>query len=76
MSIKSYIIHCEQDKKGSLFSELQKLSNCEVIPAQNHEVIIVVTDTDSDESDNQLYNQLLEMKGLKHMSLVSGFDPK
>ena len=76
MSIKSYIIHCEQDKKDSLFLELQKLSNCEVIPAQNHEVIIVVTDTDSDESDNQLYNQLLEMKGLKHMSLVSGFDPK
>ena len=76
MPIKSYILHCEHSKKDLLFSELQKLSNCEVIPAQNHEVIIVVTDTDSDESDNQLYNQLLEIKGLKHMSLVSGFDPK
>lgn len=76
MPVKSYILHCEEGKKEVLLNELQKLNDCEVIPAQNHEVIIIVTDTNSDELDNQLYNQLLEMKGLKHMSLVSGFDPK
>ena len=76
MPIKSYILHCEDQKKGILLKELQKLMNCEVIPAQNHEVIIVVTDTDSEETDTELYNQLLEMKGLKHLSLVSGFDAK
>ena len=52
------------------------MPNCEVIPAQNHEVIVIVTDTDSEETDTELYNQLLEIKGLKHLSLVSGFDAK
>ncbi len=76
MPIKSYILHCEYQNKNILLNELQKLTNCEVIPAQNHEVIVVVTDTDSEETDTELYNQLLEMKGLKHLSLVSGFDAK
>jgi len=76
MPIKSYILHCEDQKKEILLKELQKLPNCEVIPAQNHEVIVIVTDTDSEETDTELYNQLLEIKGLKHLSLVSGFDAK
>jgi len=76
MPIKSYILHCEEQKKEILLKELQKLPNCEVIPAQNHEVIVIVTDTDSEETDTELYNQLLEIKGLKHLSLVSGFDAK
>ena len=76
MPIKSYVLHCEENSKDILLKELRKLSNCEVIPAQNHEVIVVVTDTESEEIDTELYNQLLEMKGLKHLSLVSGFDAK
>lgn len=74
MPIKSYILHYEENKKEALLNNLQNLPNCEVIPAQNHDVIIVVTDTDSEEKDSELYNQLLEIKGLKHLSLVSGFD--
>ncbi|WP_298288504.1 chaperone NapD [Lutibacter sp.] len=76
MPIKSYILHCEENSKKKLLKELHKLSECEIIPAQNHEIIIVVTDTESEESDTKIYNQLLEMKGLKHLSLVSGFDAK
>lgn len=74
MPIKSYILHCEDNKKEILKKELLKLSNCEIIPAENQEVIVLVTDTDSEETDKELYNQLLSLKGLKHMSLVSGFD--
>ncbi len=76
MPIKSYVLHSEENNKDILLNELQKLPNCEVIPAQNQEVIVVVTDTKSEEKDTELYNQLLEMKGLKHLSLVSGFDAK
>ena len=76
MPIKSYILHFEEGKKEILLKELHKLENCEVIPAENHDVVVLVTDTDSEELDNNLYNQLLEIKGLKHMSLVSGFDAK
>ena len=76
MPIKSYILHFEEGKKEALIEELQKLTNCEVIPAQNHDVIVLVTETETEESDSELYNKLLEIKGLKHLSLVSGFDTK
>jgi len=76
MPIKSYILHCKEEKKEQLLIKLQKLTNCEVIPAQNKEVIVIVTDTKSEEKDKELYNKLLEMQELKHMSLVSGFDTK
>jgi len=76
MPIKSYILHFEKGKKEVLLKELRQLENCEVIPAENHNVMILVTDIANEEQDNKLYNQLLEMKGLKHLSLVSGFDAK
>lgn len=74
MPIKSYILHFEKGKKELLLNELYKIGNYEVIPAQNHDVVVIVTDAATEEIDNNLYNQLLEIKGLKHLSLVSGFD--
>jgi len=76
MPIKSYILHYEESKREALIRVLQKLQGCEIIPAQNHDVIVLVTDTKTEELDNKLYNKLLEIKGLKHVSLVSGFDVK
>ncbi|MBK5208867.1 MAG: hypothetical protein JJE44_05090 [Flavobacteriaceae bacterium] len=76
MPIKSYILHFAEGKKEILLKELYKLENCEVIPAENQDVVVLVTDAATEEIDNNLYNQLLEIKGLKHLSLVSGFDAK
>lgn len=76
MPIKSYILHFAEGKKEILLKELYKLENCEVIPAENQDVVVLVTDAANEEIDNNLYNQLLEIKGLKHLSLVSGFDAK
>jgi len=76
MPIKSYIIHSTENQKKNVVEALKKLKNCEVIPAENKEVIVLVTDTSTEETDKELYNKLLEIKGVKHMSLVSGFDTK
>lgn len=76
MPIKSYILHFAEGKKEILLKELYKLENCEVISAENQDVVVLVTDAATEEIDNNLYNQLLEIKGLKHLSLVSGFDAK
>lgn len=76
MPIKSYLLHFEEGKRELLLKELQKIEGCEVIPAENHDVVVVVTDTDSEELDTTLFNKLQEIQGLKHLSLVSGFDAK
>ncbi len=76
MPIKSYILHFEKQNKKQLLIDLESISNCEIIRAKNHDVIVLVTDTDNEESDKELYNQLIEVQGVKHLSLVSGFDAK
>ena len=76
MPIKSYILHNEESKKNLLVNALRNIPNCEVIPSENQEVIILVTDTETEELDKELYNRIVGLQGLKHLSLVSGFDDK
>ena len=76
MPIKSYILHNEENKKSILVNALRSIPNCEVIPSKNQEVIVLVTDTETEELDKELYNKIVGLQGLKHLSLVSGFDDK
>lgn len=76
MPIKSYILHYKSGKRDKILNDLEEINNCEVILSQNYEVVVLVTDTNSEESDIELYNKLIELEDLKHLSLVSGFDTK
>ncbi|PCH75258.1 MAG: hypothetical protein COB98_09225 [Flavobacteriaceae bacterium] len=76
MPIKSYILHPLKGEITSLLKDLSQFSECEIIPAENYEIIILVTDTDSEISEQNLFNKLNELKSLKHLSLVSGFEDK
>ncbi|PCI31441.1 MAG: hypothetical protein COB60_11750 [Flavobacteriaceae bacterium] len=76
MPIKSYILHPLDGEKQLLIKELSQFPECEITPAENHEIIVLVTDTDSEIADTNLFNKLNELKSLKHMSLVSGFEDK
>lgn len=73
MPIKSYIAHPAEGKRNELIIKLKDLSFCEVIPAVNQEIIIVTTDTLSDEADQQLYHTIVNFSEMKQLTLVSGF---
>ena len=74
MPIKSYILIPNPDELHSLTAEISKLSACSVHPAENKEVLVVVTETDNDEQDKVLLGTMQACKHLQHISLVSGFD--
>lgn len=76
MPIKSYVLHYKESEKENLLNKLNTIDECEAIPAKDHNVVVVVTDTSTEEIDNELYKQLLQINGVKHLSLVSGFNPK
>jgi nitrate reductase NapAB chaperone NapD len=73
MPIKSYIAHPAEDKRNELIMKLREFSFCNIMPASNQEIVIVVTDTFSNEEDQVLYEKLLNLPELKHLTLVSGF---
>lgn len=74
MPIKSYLVHPHDGKKNELQNSLASIANCEVIPAENKNVLILVTDTKDKEEESLLKEKLEGLKNLKLMAMVSGFN--
>ncbi|WP_282135699.1 hypothetical protein [Seonamhaeicola maritimus] len=74
MPIKSYLAHPHDGKKEVLIQAISQLSNCDVIPAENKDLLIVVTDTNDKIEDEQLKEKLEAIESLKLLAMVSGFD--
>ena len=74
MPIKSYLAHPYDGKKDNLEKALKALEYCEVIPAENKNLLIVVTDTNNLTQDEQLKEAIEAIDSLKLLALVSGFD--
>ncbi|MCO4821836.1 MAG: hypothetical protein KC469_07195 [Flavobacteriaceae bacterium] len=74
MPIKSYLAHPVSGQKEELIMALRNLKQCEVVPAENQNILAVVTDT-SDEKEEQILKEKIEaINSLKLLSLVSGFN--
>ncbi len=72
MPVKSYIAFPKEGKKSELISELNMLNECEAIPSESHDLVLVVTDTSKVE-DKMLIDKINELSSLQHISFVSGF---
>lgn len=74
MLIKSYLAFPHKGQKEILHSKLNELEWCEVIPAENENVLVIVTESSSIEEEETRLNILKEIKELDHFSMVSGFN--
>lgn len=74
MPIKSYLAHPHDGKKSELYQRLTSLDYCEVIPAENKDLLILITDTQNEVQEDELQAQLNEIASIKLLALVSGFN--
>lgn len=74
MPIKSYLAHPHSGKKMELMHALESIDCCEVIPAENKDLLILITDTNTNEEDDDLKAQLESVKSIKLLAMVSGFN--
>ncbi len=74
MPIKSYLAHPHQGKKSEVYQTLSSIEQCEVIPAENKELLIVVTDTNSSKEEDILQEKLQAIESIKLLAMVSGFN--
>ena len=74
MAIKSYLAFPHQGEKETLINELQGLRWCDVIPAENKELIVIVAETTNKEDEEQFLEEMNQLVSLDHYTLVSGFD--
>ncbi len=74
MPIKSYLAHAHGGQKEKLINALSELHDCEVTPSENQDILVLVTDTPDDISDDILKKKIEDIDSLKILTLVSGFN--
>ncbi len=74
MPIKSYLVHPQEGKKTELLQALSAINQCEVLPAKNKNLLILITETENDIEEDILKEKLETIKSLKLMAMVSGFN--
>ncbi len=72
MPIFSYLAYPVQGAKEQLVKDLAALDFCEVTPAENEEVLILVTDTPDEETEKKLQEKLEALKSLESLSMTFG----
>ena len=76
MPVFSYLAIPRSGAKETLCAELSALSYCQVIPSTNQEVVVLVTDTPDETSEEALQVHLQKLQSLQSLSLAFGYDEK
>jgi len=76
MPVKSYLVFPHKGKKEQLTQSLAKLQWCDVLPAENKDVLVLVTETNSEQEEESCLDNIKSIPELDHFTLVSGFDEK
>ncbi|CAA0149212.1 conserved hypothetical protein [Tenacibaculum maritimum] len=74
MPIKSYLAHPYEGKKEALIKAIALIEKCDVIPASNEDVLVVVTETETAVEEEALKERLEGITSLRLLAMVSGFN--
>jgi len=74
MPILSYLVHARPGRRDSLCRTLEEIPGCEVQPADEGNVVILVTETDSSEAEKAMHARLKEIDDVALLALVFAHD--
>ncbi len=74
MPINSYLAYPVKGRRDALAGTLRALEGCQVIPAVNRDLLVVVTDTPDEVAEKALQGALARMELLEGLALVAGYD--
>lgn len=72
MPVFSYLAYPIQGAKEDLIRELATLDYCEVTPAENNDILILVTDTPDEDTEKKLQEKLKGLKFLQSLGMTFG----
>ena len=76
MPIFSYLAIPKEGARASMCNELSALEFCQIIPAENQDVVVLVTDTPDVNIEEKLQDTLKNLPSLQSLSLTFGYDEK
>lgn len=72
MPILSYLVLPQAGAMKELCADLSAMDCCEVIPSDNAEVVVLVTDTPDEETEKKLQTTLKNLPSLQSLSMTFG----
>ena len=72
MPVFSYLAYPKQGAKEQLIKDLASLDFCEATPADNEEILLLVTDTPGDDQEKALQKKLKELNSLESLGMTFG----
>jgi len=72
MPVFSYLAYPEKGAKEQLRNDLAGLDHCEVLPSDNEEVLVLVTDTPDEHIEKDLKKKLEGLKSLQSLGMTFG----
>ena len=72
MPVFSYLAYPVNGAKEALLDELATLDCCEVTPAENKDILILVTDTPDEDQEKALQKKLKSLKSLESLGMTFG----
>ncbi|MBW2408563.1 MAG: hypothetical protein JRF72_02110 [Deltaproteobacteria bacterium] len=72
MPVFSYLAYPKPGAKQALLNDLTALDYCEVTPADNEEILILLTDTPDEKSEKALQKKLKALKSLESLGMTFG----
>ncbi len=72
MPVFSYLAYPAPGALEQLLKDLGDLDHCEVTPANNEQILILVTDTPDEKTEQALQKRLKELKSLESLGMTFG----
>lgn len=72
MPVFSYLAYPSPGEKEDLFKALRATDYCEAIPAENEEILILITDTPDEQKEKALQDKLKALKSLESLAMTFG----
>lgn len=72
-SIRSFLVYVAPGTREQVTVRLRALPGCDVLAAENRDVIIVVAEVDSSDTDDTIQDRIAGVSGVVGVSLVAGF---
>jgi hypothetical protein len=76
MPIFSYLAIPKNGAGDLLCAELAKIEHCQIIPAENRDIVVLVTDTPDESTEKELQVKLEQLEWLHSLSLSFGYNEK
>lgn len=74
MPIFSYLAIPKNGSMETLCTDLAALDHCRIIPAENQDVIVLITDTPDEATEEILQERLKNLQSLQSLNLAFGYN--